>query len=308
MTGGGSDSVRDPRAGDGWAEDAAAYAVGALDAAERAVFEEHLATCGECAAEVRDSREVATLLAKGFGGAAAAPSPALRERIMAEAVAAEALAAGRPAARQQSQQPALPLRPRTATAPPTASIRVARPAWRATVWTPWLAAAALVVAVGLGTGWARERQVRLAERQRSVTAFRELAAEVTRRTTLIDGARDSLFAAVTAPDVRVARLAVPGAPAAMRLLWNPERGIVVLTATAMPRPHAGKTYQLWGIPRRGAPQSLGVFAPGVDGRVRAVLRVPPEAEMRLAAVTEEPDGGSARPTSAPLMVGEMGGS
>ncbi|HEY0779224.1 MAG TPA: anti-sigma factor, partial [Gemmatirosa sp.] len=187
-------------------------------------------------------------------------------------------------------------------------IRAITPPRRPTAWAPWYAAAAaLVLAAGLGAGWARERQVRLAERERSLGTLQDLAERVRHRSALIDSARDSLLAAVTAPDVRMARLAVPGAPAAARLIWSPRQGLVLLTAAAMPRPHPGRTYQLWGIPRGGHPQSLGTFAPEADGHVQAVLRVPPEAEMRVAAVTEEPDGGSAQPTGQPLMTGEIGG-
>ena len=92
----------------------------------------------------------------------------------------------------------------------------------------------------------------------------------------------------------------------MRLTWNRRRGVVVVTASALPAPAAGRTYQLWGIARGGVPQSLGVFRPDADGSVRAVLRVPPAAAMELAAVTDEPAGGSARPTGAPLMTGTIG--
>jgi anti-sigma-K factor RskA len=42
-----------------------AYAVDALDDAERVEFEEHLATCAECRAEVASLRETAALLAEG---------------------------------------------------------------------------------------------------------------------------------------------------------------------------------------------------------------------------------------------------
>ena len=182
----------------------------------------------------------------------------------------------------------VPIRSRTA----TSSIRAITPPRRPTAWGPWYAAAAsLVLAAGLGAGWARERQVRIAERERSVRTLQELAERVRHRGALVDSARDSLLAAVTAPDVRMARLAVPGAPAAARLIWSPGQGVVLLTAAAMPMPRPGRTYQLWGIPRGGKPQSLGVFAPEPDGRVQAVMRVPPEAEMKVAAVTEEPEGG-----------------
>ena len=64
-------------------DQAAAYALGALDAAERAAFEAHLVTCAECRAEVQAFRETAAQLVAGAGGAT--PSDDLRERVLAEA-------------------------------------------------------------------------------------------------------------------------------------------------------------------------------------------------------------------------------
>lgn len=57
-----------------------AYAVDALDDLERAQFERHLAGCAECRAEVDSLREAAALLPETT---AAAPSDALRERVLA---------------------------------------------------------------------------------------------------------------------------------------------------------------------------------------------------------------------------------
>lgn len=104
-------------------DQAAAYALGALDAAERAAFEAHLTTCAECRAEVRSFRETAAQLAAGAGGAT--PSGDLRERVLAEARR---------------------VRP----------IRTARRFSAA-----WLSAAAgFVLALLLGSAWWRERDLR----------------------------------------------------------------------------------------------------------------------------------------------------
>jgi hypothetical protein len=59
-----------------------AYAVDALDEAERAQFELHLAGCSVCRDEVASLREAAAVLATLTE---AAPSPALRERVLAAA-------------------------------------------------------------------------------------------------------------------------------------------------------------------------------------------------------------------------------
>jgi anti-sigma factor RsiW len=58
----------------------AAYVLGALDDSERREFEEHLATCEQCAGEVESLRDAAAALAYVPEGPA--PPPALRERVL----------------------------------------------------------------------------------------------------------------------------------------------------------------------------------------------------------------------------------
>ncbi len=67
---------------------AAAYALDALDERERAVFEEHYASCEVCAADVRRFRATAGRLAHA---SAAAPSPDVRARVLAEVAATRQL-------------------------------------------------------------------------------------------------------------------------------------------------------------------------------------------------------------------------
>jgi anti-sigma-K factor RskA len=58
-----------------------AYAVDALDDLERARFEEHLAVCAECQAEVSSLQDAAALFA---ATTAVAPSSAMRDKILAD--------------------------------------------------------------------------------------------------------------------------------------------------------------------------------------------------------------------------------
>lgn len=62
---------------------AAGYALDALDGDEREAFEEHLAGCDRCRAEVASFHEVGAALALATAGPA--PRPELRERILAAA-------------------------------------------------------------------------------------------------------------------------------------------------------------------------------------------------------------------------------
>ena len=59
-----------------------AYALGALDAAEAAEFEEHLRGCDPCRAEVCEFREVAARLGES---SSERPPAALRERVLTQA-------------------------------------------------------------------------------------------------------------------------------------------------------------------------------------------------------------------------------
>lgn len=61
----------------------AGYALDALDASERELYESHLATCEDCRVELASFWTVSGALARGAGGAP--PPAALRERILVQA-------------------------------------------------------------------------------------------------------------------------------------------------------------------------------------------------------------------------------
>jgi anti-sigma-K factor RskA len=70
-------------------EQAAAYALGALDDSERNEFEEHLADCEGCRQEIESLKGTAASLA--FAADLPPPPPDLRERILEQAVAERAV-------------------------------------------------------------------------------------------------------------------------------------------------------------------------------------------------------------------------
>jgi len=128
-----------------------AYAVDALDDLERARFEQHLAACADCDAEVHSFTETAARL--GGPEALTAP-PRLRDAVLAEIRTTRQLSPG-------------PLPATASTSPRTASRPASRPASRSR-WLAVAAASGIVAAAGLG-GFAVNAQ-RDADRLEAMTA------------------------------------------------------------------------------------------------------------------------------------------
>lgn len=103
-----------------------AYAMDALDELERARFEQHLAQCDDCRAEVAELRETAALLSETV---AVAPPASLRDSVLA------------------GISQVRPLAPEVPTSP---THDAGRPAARGRGWVPFLVAAAVALIVGVG--------------------------------------------------------------------------------------------------------------------------------------------------------------
>jgi anti-sigma-K factor RskA len=174
-----------------------------------------------------------------------------------------------------------------------------------------LAAASLVLAIGLGTyalqlrGWIEALGTEL-------RAAVENAADLERQLTDVQrtAARAQLVAAViSAPDlVRVDLAGQKQMPAAAaRAFWSDARDTLVFNASSLSAPAAGRTYQLWVIPAGASPISAGVFNPDAQGRIETVVQTPADMPPpAIVAVTEEQDGGSPTggPTTPPFLAGQ----
>lgn len=251
---------------------AAAYALGALDPAEARSFEAFLATSPEAQREVAEFREVATLLATTTTeGAGPGPSSDLRDRVLAR-VAKEKVVALRPAA--------------------------ARPNW-----IPWAAAAAVLLAVGFGLqSIALRRQVTqrdaaIAELRRDFGATQAQLAE-----------REATLNAILEPDVRLTTLTSTSTPApVIQLFMNPKKRVALIHAFNLQPTESGRVYQLWFIPKGGKPIPSVTFTAEPTGHAMVQQVAIPEApNLAVAAVTNEPAGGSPQPTTQPILVGTIG--
>ena len=77
---------------------------------------------------------------------------------------------------------------------------------------------------------------------------------------------------------------------ARRAFWSRARGMV-FSATSLPPPPPGRTYQVWVVTKDPAPLSAGLVEPDAQGRVNAVFATPATIAQPIAvAVTLEPAG------------------
>ena len=131
---------------------AAAYALGALDVAEERSVSAHLSTCDQAHAEARSLIDAAAALPASLEPVA--PSPALRDRLMAT-VATTA---------QEHRSAVTPVRERVA-----APVEPRRAWWQLGALPAGLAAVGLAAAVGLGA-WGVSVNAQLAERDAALRA------------------------------------------------------------------------------------------------------------------------------------------
>jgi anti-sigma-K factor RskA len=248
-----------------------AYALGALEGPELAELEAHLArNCPVCTPGVESARWLVSQLA--LAAPQHDPPAAARARLM-DAVRAEA----KPAARPSSSFPA----------------------W---VWLP-LAAALLFAVYTMNQN--RKLEQDIAQLDGSLHS-----AEVEQHELQIERERYTrAMVIIAAPGTQKVELksAAPDMPA-LSAYVHAKMGVVI-DARNVPMPPAGRTFQLWMVPKTGmgAPVSMGMYMPDKGGHVLTVAGVPSNmANGAALAVTEEPDGGSAQPTSKPIWVGPLG--
>ncbi|MFI6513269.1 anti-sigma factor domain-containing protein [Streptosporangium sp. NPDC050855] len=258
---------------------AGAYALNAVDEGDRLRFEEHLSRCAECAEEVRGLAETAARMGRVL---AAEPPEGLRARVMAEIGQVRQVPPLVPAdtgitgivGRKAGER-----RRRAAEGPPGTRPET-RPGTRPATWWPravaGLAAACLVAAVALGVVNVRTRD--LLERQEAVN--RQIA---------------TVLAAPDAHSIRVSG-GPQGAGTLVVVSRSQDRLVVVPSGLAgLPE---DRTYQMWRMgPARTT--SAGTMRPGEGASAVVVDDI---AQTAQVGVTIEPAGGSAQPTSTPLLV------
>jgi hypothetical protein len=96
----------------------------------------------------------------------------------------------------------------------------------------------------------------------------------------------------------VRTLTISTAAVSATVTVDPAAAGMTFVARGLPAPAPGRTYQLW-LQDAAGPRPAGTFELLPSGEARAVIPSPRDADTLL--VTEEPAGGSARPTTQPLL-------
>ena len=87
-----------------------------------------------------------------------------------------------------------------------------------------------------------------------------------------------------------------------RVFVNARRGVLLLASNLPPAP-SGKTYQLWVIPKGGAPRPAGLFQSDAGGNATYLSQGALDiSQTGAVAVTLEPEAGSPAPTTTPIIV------
>ncbi len=254
---------------------AGAYALDAVSGADRARFERHLAGCRACARELQELREATISLA---AGATEQPPSRLIERTVAAA----------------ARMPQLP------------PVAISPPAWAGA--RRWLERRGLRLSQAMTTTLRSPRT--RAVRPRLALALVIIFVAATAAAGLVALKVEHQFSAVqrrdqeitqvlNAPDAVMLTARISPAGTATIVLSRHDRALVFTTEGLPLLPH-GRCYELWLMGPAGE-RSAGMLPAAHDGMTSPVFAAG-LAAADWAGLTVEPDGGTAHPTSAPILM------
>ena len=271
-------------------EDFDLYALGALDADERLAIESHIAACADCRRKLAEARGRIAMI--GLAGPAAAPSPLVREQLLARVRVAPSVPSTRPV-RQ-------PERIATRT-PPPAPRETAGILWWPRVIAPALA---LIIAVFSAILWRQNDNLK--------SQLHQLRSDVALQQKQLQDARAQLEESQHAADLLAAHDTIviplapmPGAPqGTARVAYSSHMGMLMYDGTLAPPPD-DKCYELWLVPMKGAPINAGVFHPVAGSTDHWMTQIPAGVTPKAFAITLEPMGGMSHPTGPKLLIASV---
>jgi hypothetical protein len=166
-------------------------------------------------------------------------------------------------------------------------------------WAPWAA----MMGASLATifMFVTLQDVREGER-RAIAQREQLQSSATQMESTLARMRDAIRM-MAEPETRQVTF---GKGPQGRVLVNAKRGVLFL-ASNLPQLPAGKTYELWIIPKGGAPRPSGLFQADAAGNAMHMVTGPVDiAATGAFAVSVEPEAGSPQPTTTPIIVAPVG--
>jgi anti-sigma-K factor RskA len=248
-----------------FAEDLALHALGALQGPDKRALEQHLAECSSCRSELLELQAEASLLALTATGPT--PSAHVREKLL------------------------------RATAPEPRVVKVVpqRPSWGFAFAFSAVAALALGLIAAFLWNANSNLKAMLADANRS---YSDQQSRLTQ-------AQDLINTLTSQESRRITLVAAKSVPQPQgKVFYLPGKAHLVFLASNMAPLPPDRVYELWLIPVNGAPIPAGLFKADAHGSA-SILNPPLQAglEAKAFAITVEPEGGSAAPTSQIIMLG-----
>lgn len=266
-----------------------AYALDALDDAERRQVEHHLAECADCRSRAADYAEVASRLPQALSAAAPLrPPAALKSRLLASLEAGSSSAA--------SDRAVPPAPQRSAGDPHRDTVRsTGSPGQpRARRYLRTISLLAAIVLLALSLAWSARLSLALAE-ERALRA--ELAQLVGRQEIVLE---------VVDADTTVRRVLRPPAGDSAsygKLFTRTDLPYVVAMAARLPQPPEGMAYHLW-LTRQGETRLAGTLHVNEDGFGLLVLEADQDGPTYDSAlITLQPEGSTSL-TGEPILTWE----
>lgn len=247
-----------------------AYAVHALDPAEAADFESHLAGCASCVRELAGLQAAAAEL-----GAATddAPPASLRATVLCAVAATPQLPPAPGSA--SSTGPGIAA---GAAGPAGSEVVRLRPRRRAGQQLLAVAAAALLLVAGV-LGWRTARLSHDLDQAQAASA--------------------QMAAVLTAPDASTVTGSFAGGGRGT-VVSSESLNQAVIVTDALPQAPPGKVYQLWFMSDSGTATPAGFIDPSADGQAAQKLSGS-MGDASAVGVSIEPAGGSPSPTTTPAL-------
>ena len=147
-----------------------------------------------------------------------------------------------------------------------------------------------------------QQRVLVATHTREVEQLREA---LTRQREVVGGVVEVL----SAPGLQVGYLrgAKWGVDGRGHVVWNEAKKTWIFYSFGLPKPPAGKEYQVWFMTEKGGPVSAGLFRPDQTGAGVVVAKSVDQrfGKVTAAAVTAEPIGGLLRPSGEMYLRGSF---